>query len=69
MDSRVLVDAMIVVIGHQEKLLARPAMYMIGALVDMATTILSSREKVGLAPLALALALVVVLVIGTCTFV
>ena len=49
MDTRVLVDAIVYIIGHQEKVLARPAVFVIGCMLDMSVTLLGTREKVSVA--------------------
>ena len=48
MDTRVMVDSIMFIIGHQEKILARPAIFVIGCLIDMAVILLGTREKVTL---------------------
>lgn len=47
MDTQILIDALAVIMGHEEKELCKPGNLALVLILDTATTILGSKEKVG----------------------
>ena len=46
MDTQILVDALAVIMGHEEKELCKPGTLALVLMVETATTILGSKERV-----------------------
>ena len=46
MDTQILIDALAVIMGHEEKELCKPGNLALVLILDTATTILGSKEKV-----------------------
>lgn len=46
MDTQILIDALAVIMGHEEKELCKPGNLALVLILETATTILGSREKV-----------------------
>lgn len=46
MDTQILIDALAVIMGHEEKELCKPGNLSLVLILDTATTILGSKEKV-----------------------
>lgn len=51
MDPQVLIDALAVIMGHEEKELCKPGNLALMLILDVATTFLGSREKASQLPL------------------
>ena len=48
MDAQVLIDALAVIMGHEEKELCKPGQFALMLILEAATTILGSRDRVRL---------------------
>jgi len=46
MDTSILMDALAVIMGHEEKELCKPGTFALLLILDTATTILSSKDRV-----------------------
>lgn len=47
MDTQILIDALAVIMGHEEKELCKPGNLALVLILETATTILGSKERVG----------------------